>query len=179
MDGPVVRAAKEALESGNVNLILPYAPKTAEPELKHAFDKTMKVRRLGSEASGVADRWFFETAVRLHREGEGAPYTGLKPAGLDVGPVLPRAERAAEEGDVSEVLEFLSHTVEEELQKKMSKITTTKDFDVNDVDAAREHTEAVLDLELYSHHLYTFIKSGGGHRKGVEEGEAPVNGHED
>lgn len=179
MDGPVVRAAREALDSGNVNLILPFAPKTTEAELRQAFEKTEKIRPIGGEASDVADRWFFETAVRLHREGEGAPYTGLKPAGLDVGPVLPRAERSIEHEDATEVIRFLSQTVEEEVRKRMDKIVATEHFDPNDVDAAREHTEAVLDFELFSHHVYTFIKSGGGHGGGGEGSRAQAHEHEE
>lgn len=85
MDGPVVKAAKRALETGNVNLILPWVPKKSEAELKKAFNKTLRVSKLGKGATELADYWFFETAVRVHREGEGAPYTGLKPAGLDWG----------------------------------------------------------------------------------------------
>ncbi len=177
MDGPVVRAAKEALRTGNVNLVLPFTHKAAEPELRHAFEMTVKARGQGGEAAEIADRWFFETAVRLHREGEGAPYTGLKPAGLDVGPVLPKAESAIEKEDPEEVVQFLSQTVKEEIQKRMDKIIATKRFDPDDVDSAREHTEAVLDLELFSHHLYTFMKTGGGHGEAAEEGEAPLRGH--
>ena len=33
MDGPVVKAAKRALDLGNVNLILPYVPKEGEGEV--------------------------------------------------------------------------------------------------------------------------------------------------
>ncbi len=96
LDGPVVSAARLALETDEVDLILPYVDADGEHELRDAFDRARKVRTLGGEARDVADRWFFETAVRVHRAGgEGAPFTGLKPAGgLDVGPVIPTAERA-------------------------------------------------------------------------------------
>ena len=81
-DGPVVQAARKALETGNVNLILIWVPETAERELRDAFERTLKARKAGKDARDVADDWFFETAVRLHRAREGAPYTGLKPAVL-------------------------------------------------------------------------------------------------
>jgi len=71
MDGPVVTAAKAALEKGNVNLILPWAPKKAEEELKKGFERTLRMRKLGKDAKELANYWFFETIVRLHREGEG------------------------------------------------------------------------------------------------------------
>lgn len=70
--GPVVTAAREALESGDVNRILPYVQPEAEAELTTAFELAMAVRTSGGAAQDLADRWFFETAVRLHRAGEGA-----------------------------------------------------------------------------------------------------------
>jgi len=172
IDEPVVKAAKRALDTGNVNLILPWVPKKAEGELRKAFEKTLKVRKEGGEALELADYWFYETAVRLHREGEGAPYTGLKPAGLDWGPVVPKAEKAVEEGNPKEVIHFLTHAVEEELHERFKQAMAKKKYDVNDVDAAREYVRAMLGFVLYSHHLYSNVKGG------VEHGEEGRGGHE-
>ena len=170
LSGPVVQAAKRALETGNVNLILPWVPETAESELRKAFEKAYGIRRLGGEASSLADYWFFETAVRLHRTGEGAPYTGLKPAGLDEGPVVPRAERALELGDAAEVTEFLSQTIQEELRHRLEHALSLKDYSKNDVKAARDYVEAMLGFILYSHGLYTYMKNSGQH--GAEASDA-------
>lgn len=163
LDGPVVKAATKALETGNVNLILPWVPKKAETELKEAFKKTINARKLGKDAKNVADYWFFETAVRLHREGEGVGYTGLKPAGLNWGPVVPKAEKAIEKGNAKEVIALLSHTVEEELQERFNHAMAKKKYDVNDVDAAREYVHAMLGFVLYSHHIYAKVKSSEEH----------------
>ncbi len=133
MDGPVVEAGKKALETGNVNLVLPVAPKTAEEELRKAFDQTLFVRKHGNEARDLADRWFFETVVRLHREGEGSPYTGLKPAGLDWGPVVPKAETAIRKGNPKEVIDFLTRAVEDQLRKRFEHAMELKNHDPNDV----------------------------------------------
>jgi len=167
MDGPVVKAAKKALKTGNVNLILPWVPKKGEDELKNAFKKTLRARKLGKAAAGLAGYWFFETAVRLHREGEGAPYTGLKPAGLDSGPVVPKADKAIEQGNPKEVIQVLTHAVEQELQKRFKHAMAKKKYDENDVNAAREYVQANLGFVLYSHHLYTNIK---GEKEHGEEG---------
>jgi len=165
LDGPVVKACKSALEKGNVNLILPWVPEKAEEELKKAFTKTLLVRKQGKKAAELADYWFFETAVRLHREGEGAPYTGLKPAGLDWGPVVPRAEKAIEQENAKEVISFLSHTLEEVLQKRFKHAMEKKKYDENDVEAAREYVQAELGFVLFSHHLYTTITGAGEHEE--------------
>ena len=87
-DGPVVKAAIKALETGNLNHVLIWIPKESEKELQRVFEKTLRARKAGKDAQDAADDWFFETAIRLHRAGEGAPYTGMKPAGLDEGPVV-------------------------------------------------------------------------------------------
>ncbi len=118
LDGPVVKAAIKALDSGNVNLILPWVPKKAVTELRQAFKKTLHVRKQGKQSREVADLWFFETAVRLHREGEGKSYTGLKSAGLDWGPVVPKAEMAIEKGDARQVITLLTKTVKDELEER-------------------------------------------------------------
>ena len=73
IDGPVATAAIKALDTKNVNLILPYAPAEAEAELTAAFERALVVRSMGAEARALVDRYFMETAVRLHRAGEKAP----------------------------------------------------------------------------------------------------------
>jgi Family of unknown function (DUF6448) len=81
LDGPVIGLARKALEAGNVNLVLPWVRAEDERELRRAFEHALAVRKLGAEACELADTHFFETLVRIHRASEGAPYTGLKPAG--------------------------------------------------------------------------------------------------
>jgi hypothetical protein len=56
--GPVAMAALHALDAGNVNLVLPYAPASAEPELTRAFDQALVVRTQSADAKAMADRYF-------------------------------------------------------------------------------------------------------------------------
>lgn len=39
------------------------------------------MRKARKDAQEVADDWFFENTIRIHRAGEGAAYTGMKPGG--------------------------------------------------------------------------------------------------
>lgn len=87
LDGPVVSAARQALDSGNVNLVLVWVQKGDEAGIRRVFQQASTVRKAGGEAQKLADTHFFETLVRIHRAGEGAPYTGLKPAGAVAAPV--------------------------------------------------------------------------------------------
>ncbi len=106
MDGPVISAAKNALDTGDINLVLFWVQRKDEAELKKAFQKTMAVRKLNPEATELADMYFFETLVRIHRAGEGEPYTGIKPAGRDLGPAVPAADKAIADGKLNPSIKF-------------------------------------------------------------------------
>ena len=101
LDGPVVSTARTALESGKLAPILAWVRAQDEAEIRAAFQKAVAARKLGPEAKVVADTWFFETVVRVHRAGEGAPFTGLQPAGLALGPAAPAADKALRTGDLA------------------------------------------------------------------------------
>ena len=95
LDGPVVKTARDALNIGDVTPILKWVKKENETEMKDLFKKTLTVRSKGKEAQELADMYFLETLVRLHRAGEGEPYNGLKPAGV-VEPAVVEADKALE-----------------------------------------------------------------------------------
>ena len=159
MDGPVVTAARQALEAEDVRLILPYVPKDGEAEVIQAYDKVVRVRKDGVLVRDVADMYFFETVVRVHRAGEGAPYTGLKPAGLSEGPVIPVAEKAIETGDPDELLDTLATMVRAAIKQKFERVMHLQRHTDASVDAAREYVEAMLGLQVYAHKLYLTIQS--------------------
>jgi hypothetical protein len=159
MDGPVVNAARQALDTGNVDLVLAYVPESATEEVKRAFVKVNRARKVDPAAREIADLYFFETVVRLHREGEGAPYTGLKPAGLDVGPVIPTAEKAIASGSPEGLIRLLTDTLRQEVRQRFADVQRLGAHDRQDVAHAREYVGAMLGLEVYSHQLYLAMKA--------------------
>lgn len=165
-DGPVVKAALRALAEGDVTIILPYVPEAAEGEVGMAFDKVMDARAAGAAAAEVADEWFCETVVRLHRAGEGAAFTGLKPAGLGHGPVVPLAERAIETGDASEVLAILTSALKDEVQRKFDQVMRLQAQRDGPVAEAREYVEAMLGFIVWSHKTHACIMSDPLHDHG-------------
>lgn len=172
MDGPVVKAAKRALEAGNVNLVLPWVHRESEGELKQAFESVREVRKgtaAGDAARELADLWFFETAVRLHRAGEGAPYEGIKPAGLAAeSPAVLMADEAIEAGNPDKVIDFLTDAVKQELHGRFEHAISKKGFDENDVKAAREYVQAMLGFVLFAGHLHEYVKGAGSRSHGRE-----------
>jgi len=164
MDGPVIKAAQKALETGNGNLVLIWVQKQDEDEIKEAFQKTLAVRQLSPEAKELADRYFFETLVRVHRAGEGAPYTGLKPAGRDLGPAIPAADQALEAGSAESLLRLLIGTVHDGFLGQFKEVTTKKHFDNDDVAAGQAYVRAYVPFIHYVERLYEAAKN-------------PVSGH--
>ncbi len=165
IDGPVATAAVKALETKNVNLILPYAPATAEPELTAAFEQAVTVRAKGPEAKALADRYFMETAVRLHRAGEKAPYTGLKPVGTDFGPAIPAAEQALASGQLKPLVGLLSEEVKHGITERFAHAVepgsaTKKPTAKGDVAVARARVSAELGFIGYVEAIYQAIKGG-------------------
>ena len=136
LDGPVVQSARKALETGEVNLVLIWVQKPDEAEIKPTFDHAQAVRKLSAEARELAERYFFETLVRIHRAGEGAPFTGLKSAGRDLGPAIPAADNALREGNADGVLKLLTDSLEGGVREHFERARAAKDFDKNDLDAA-------------------------------------------
>ncbi len=158
MDGPVVKAARQALDTGNVEYVLPFVPEEGEAEVIRAFKQVLPLHKQSDGAKEVADLHFFETVVRIHRAGEGAPYTGLKPAGLDVGPVIPAAERAIESGSPNELVGLLTETIRAEVAGRLAHTMELKRHATHNVEAAREYVEAMLGLQVWSHKLYMTAK---------------------
>jgi len=159
MDGPVVKAAKRALQAKDANIILAYVPKEGEKEVLKAFEKVAQAREGGPVVKEVADLYFFETAVRVHRAGEGAPYTGLKPAGLDEGPVIPVAEKAIETDSPDALIDLLCGFVREEVTQRFRHMQHLMEHAGEGVDADRAYVSAMLGLQVWSHGLYQYAKA--------------------
>ena len=176
MDGPVVIAAQKALDTGDVNLVLIWVQKNDEDEIRKAFQKTLGIRKLSPEAKELADMYFFETLVRTHRAGEGAPYTGLKPAGRDLGPAIPAGDKAIIDGKVEPVVNLLTDQIQKGIHEQFKKVMARKKFNKDDVAAGREYIETYVTFIHYVEHLYEASKEPShGHYPEATEG----GGHED
>ena len=153
LDGPVVAAARKALESGNVNLVLVWVQKKDEADIRNQFQKTVAVRKAGGQAKELADMYFFETLVRIHRAGEGAGYTGLKPAGK-IEPPIAAADKSLETGKLQDVAKLISKRTEEGLHRSFEDMMRKKKYNPNDVAAGRAFASAYVEYTHYVERLY-------------------------
>jgi hypothetical protein len=173
MKGPVVIAAKKALETGNVNLVLIWVQKKDEGQIKEAFQKTLIVRKLNPDAQKLADMYFFETLVRIHRAGEGVAYTGLKPAETQVDPGIEAADKALETGSAEELLKYLNEALHHGVHEQFTNAMAKKNFESDNLEEGREYVKAYVEFIHYVERLYQAAKQPAeGH---YHESEAVAN----
>lgn len=176
LDGPVVKAAQKALDSGNLNPVLIWVQKTDEAEIKKVFEKTLAVRKLNAQAKELADSYFFETLVRIHRAGEGASYTGLKPAGRDLGPAIPAADKAIESGSAKALTKILTEAVQEGVADRFKEVTANKKFRSDDVETGRQYIKTYVEFVHYIERIHEATKNASEGHYPEPQGAA---GHKD
>ena len=154
LDGPVVTAARQALEKSDVNRVLIWVQREDDAAIRKAFEQTLAVRELSPKAREMADMYFFETLVRVHRAGEGAPYTGLKPAGRDLGPAIPGADRALETGDVEPLVRLLVGSAEKGLRERFAEARAARNYPAGNVETGREYIEKYVPFIHYVERMY-------------------------
>jgi hypothetical protein len=118
-----------------------------------------KVRKQGTTARQLADRYFIETAVRLHRAGEGAPFTGVTDEETPAS--ILTADRAMASGSVTEVNTILEQAMRKGVEAKYQAVVNARAEAkrLNTVEAHRERVEAELMFEKYIYELNTLASS--------------------
>jgi hypothetical protein len=161
LDGPVVNAARIALRTGEINRVLIWVRPEDIGEIRRAFNDALTTRKLSPLAQEMADRYFFETLVRIHRAGEGAAYSGLKPAGRDLGPAIPAADKAVETGSIDQVTKLLTETVRDGLRTRFHDLMAKKSFRTDDLTGGREFIESYVTFIHYVEGLYELATGSG------------------
>ncbi len=164
LDGPVVSEARAALESGDVTPLLKWVRAGDEPDIRAAFERTRTVRSLGPEARELADTYFFETLVRVHRAGEGAPFAGLKPAG-DVDPAVALADKALEAGSVEKLSTALANHMAKGVEERFERAAAAREHAADSVEAGRAFVAAYVEFTHYVEALHQSVVGSASHHE--------------
>ena len=164
-DGPVIKDALKALELKDVNPVLKWVEQKDEAEISALFEKTLKYQKQDPEIYELIKKHFLETLVRVHRESEGEPYTGLKPAGTTA-PIIIMTDAALEKDDFENLMGKLNGHTERVLREKFEKMAQLKKVKDASVENGRAYVAAYVD---YTHSIEALHKvlehseSGHGH----------------
>lgn len=146
MDGPVIGDAKKAFETGNVNYVLKWVKQDDENVIKKTFTQAVKVRALNADAKDLAEKYFFDVLVRIHRAGEGVPFTGVKPSGIPIDEKISAADKSIQEGNLAPLAAITPEKRMSEMKELFKKVIALQKFDVNNVEAGRKYIEAYVQF---------------------------------
>lgn len=154
IDGPVVTDARKDLEAGKLDLTLKWISAKDEAEVKSAFKLAETVKKQGPEAKQLAEKYFFETVVRVHRDMEGEPYTGIKGPGYGATPLVKSVDAALASGSISKVEAQVQKQVKDGIAKRFADAREKKAHSTHNVEAGRAYVAAYVELMHYIEHVY-------------------------
>jgi hypothetical protein len=163
LDGPVVQDARVALEKGDPTPVLKWVRKQDEAQIRAAFKEAAAVRAKGDDARALADRYFFETLVRIHRAGEGEGFTGLKSAG-SVDPGISVADKALSSGTGKQLAQQMAAAVSDATDKRLALVQERKKHSAESVEAGREYVEAYVDYIHFVESINRLTSHGVSHK---------------
>lgn len=166
LDGPVVQDARKALETKDVTPALKWVQKKDEKAVRAAYLKALHEKSKGTGDAG--DEAFFATVVKIHRAGEGAPFTGLKPAGT-VEPVIAEADKSLESGAADAVIKMVTDEVAAGIKERHQRAAEAFRHKDESVVKGREFVAAYVDYTHYIEHLHQLATGKGGEGKHGEE----------
>ena len=152
LDSPLIKDAQLAIIHKDVTPILKWVNKEDESEVRTTFKKSLDVRSKGRDAKEIADTYFFETLIRLHRAGEGEPFTGLKPEGTQK-PAFIEADRALETGSIDFMIGHLTTEVETGIRQRFLEALEKRADKDKSVDAGRDYVKAYVSFLHYIERL--------------------------
>lgn len=136
-EGPVMHAAKMAIETGNPKYIQVWIPEESENTLKNLLEKVCCERTLQNDPNNPAAAWYFSTVRRLH-----AAHYG--PQNLDISLKTPEekriiliAEKACEGGNFDEITTVVRNASWGEMRQCFHDLMKLRNYDVEDTAAGR------------------------------------------
>ena len=160
-DGPVIKDALKALENNEPGLLMKWINAEHEKEINDLFTKTMKYRSGDKEIYSLIEKHFLETLVRVHREGEGEPYTGLKPAGTTK-QIIQLTDIALAEDDFEGFLIKYNGHVNKVLKEKYDKVAKLKKVKDQSPQKGREFVAAYVDYTHTIERMHDILEHTGG-----------------
>lgn len=178
MSGPVVKDAQVALASGKIDPVLKWVGKDDEAAIRDAFKMTLAVRGESETARNVADQYFFETLVRIHRATEGEAFTGLKPAG-SVDPAIAAADRALESGNVDQLADETAAAVREAIQHRFTDAYDKRKMAEQSVERGRQYVQAYVEFTHFVEGVTHLVSSGPSHKhlESVADAQSAIAEH--
>lgn len=158
-DGPVIKDAKEALASNNVNPVLKWVSAADESVITALFKKTYSLKNGDKETYNIVEQHFLETLVRLHRATEGVGYTGLKPVG-SASPIVVMADASIDNHNVDKLLTDFTAHIQKVVREKYNKVEKLSLVKNESLEKGRAYVEAYVDYTHTLEGMHAYLEHG-------------------
>lgn len=165
VDGPVILEAKQALDAGDITPLLKWVSAADEDQIRTVFDKVYRVRQQGGDARALADQHLFATLVKVHRAGEGAPFTGIKPAG-GIDPAVMAADKALQADDIDGLIAAITASFERGVRDRFEAASQARAHADVSVVEGREFVNRYVQYVHYIEAVHTAIDAAAEHAHG-------------
>ncbi|PKN86411.1 MAG: hypothetical protein CVU51_07265 [Deltaproteobacteria bacterium HGW-Deltaproteobacteria-1] len=160
LDGPVIQDAWKALETKDVTPVLKWVKQKDEKAVRAEFAKALSAK--GKKNTDAIENNFFATLVKIHRVGEGAPFTGLKPVG-EVEPAIAEADKALASGSADALVKLVTDDVARGIRTRYERAAATYKHKDESVEQGREFVEAYVAFTHYVERIHMDATAKGAH----------------
>jgi hypothetical protein len=174
LDGPVIQDARKALDAKDVTPVLKWVKQKDEKAVRAAFVKAKSAK--GKKNAEAAEMQFFTTLIKIHRAGEGAPFTGLKPAG-EVEPAIVEADKALANGSADALVKLVTDDVAAGIRKRYEHAAAAYKHKDESIEQGRDYVEAYIEYTHYVERLHLDATGKGGHDEHAEGSKHPADKH--
>lgn len=155
-DGPIIPLIRNSLEDGDITPLLKWLAADDEAEIRSLFTRVRAVRGQSDDAREIADQLFIETFIRVHRAGEGAPFTGIKEAGTTP-PIFAELDSALASGNVNALADKIAGAVRENIIRRFNRAVELGKHQEHSVESGREFVKAYVTYMHFVEGLHNYL----------------------
>jgi Family of unknown function (DUF6448) len=155
-DGPVTKAARESLETGNASCILIWIPEESENTLKNLLERACCARSTRQDGLNRTAEWYFETVNRLHVAGHGLNNLSISTKTPEEKAIILLVQRACESGNFEDIATGIPDAPAGELRQRFEDLMKKRDSYCEDnCIAGRRYVSAFVDFITFVNNLHS------------------------
>ena len=155
-DGPVTKAAKESLETGNANRILIWIPEESENTLKNLLERACCARSTRQDGRNRTAEWYFETVNRLHAASHGLNNLSISTKTPEEKAIILLVEGACESGNFEDIATRIPDTPAGEMRQRFEDLMKKRNsYCEENCVAGRMYVSAFVDFITFVNNLHS------------------------
>lgn len=154
-NGPMMIAAKRALETGKAHHILIWIPEKSENTLKNLLEKVCCKRRIQADGHDRIVDWYFETISRFHSGYYGPHNLNISTKTPEEKSIIFLVESACESGNFEEITTVIRDTPTGEMRQRFDDVMKKRNYCEENIAAGRVYVSVFTYFIAFVNNLRT------------------------